>query len=58
MIYKLKKPKISGFKPDLIKIDVNGHEFEVIQSLRKFIFKFKPAIIVERGDHIKKYQKF
>ena len=55
--YLLKKPKIKNFKPDLIKIDVNGHEFEVIKSLKKIIFDCKPVIIVERGDHIKKISR-
>jgi FkbM family methyltransferase len=55
--YFLKKPKIKNFKPDLIKIDVNGHEFEVIKSLKKIIFDYKPVIVVERGGHIKKISK-
>ena len=55
--YLLKKPKIKSFKPDLIKIDVNGHEFEVILSLKNIIYKNKPVIIVERGDHIKKISR-
>jgi FkbM family methyltransferase len=55
--YSLMKPKIKNFEPDLIKIDVNGHEFEIIKSLQKIIFNSKPAIIVERGSHIKKISK-
>ena len=55
--YSLKKPKINNFKPDLIKIDVNGHELEVIKSLKKIIFDCKPVIVVERGGHIKKISK-
>tara|TARA_B110000259_G_scaffold152510_1_gene172498 strand:+ start:664 stop:1341 length:678 start_codon:yes stop_codon:yes gene_type:complete len=53
--YYLKKPKIKkNFKSDLIKIDVNGHELEVIKSLKHIIFSNCPVIIVERGKHIKK----
>lgn len=55
--YSLKKPRIKNFKPDLIKIDVNGHEFEIIKSLKKIIFNYKPVIVVERGSHIKKISK-
>ena len=32
---------------DIIKLDVNGHEFEIIKSLNKIIQKDKPIIFVE-----------
>ena len=32
---------------DLIKIDVEGHEVEVIESMMEYISKFKPNILIE-----------
>ena len=48
--------KISKFndKIDLIKIDVNGFEYFVIEGLSEIIKKNKPAIILETGKDIKK----
>ncbi len=56
--FNLKKPQIKNFKADLIKIDVNGHEYEVVKSLKHIIFRNNPALIIERGSHIKKISKF
>jgi hypothetical protein len=34
-------------KIDLIKIDVEGHEFEVMQGLEAYLKEFKPTILFE-----------
>ena len=49
----LVKSKISK-KPDLIKIDVNGHEFEIVKSMKKTIRKCRPVIILEELTKIEK----
>ena len=36
-----------GFVPDLVKIDVEGHEWKVIQGLDKTISEHKPTIFLE-----------
>lgn len=36
-----------AFEPDVIKIDVEGHEFEVLQGLRRTIQRNKPLIFLE-----------
>jgi FkbM family methyltransferase len=33
--------------PDMIKIDVEGHEFEVLQGASKLLFSRKPALAIE-----------
>ena len=33
--------------PHLVKIDIEGHEFQVIQGMRKVISQFKPVIVCE-----------
>ena len=55
-----KKIKINS-SVDMIKIDVNGYEFEIIKSLNKIIKKNKPIIFVEElkkiyliNDYLKK----
>ena len=53
----LKKVQIKT-KIDLIKIDVNGHEFSVIKGLKHVIKRDKPALIVETGDDIKKIERY
>tara|TARA_B100000989_G_scaffold85925_2_gene61682 strand:+ start:7161 stop:7961 length:801 start_codon:yes stop_codon:yes gene_type:complete len=35
------------FRPDIIKIDVEGNELDVIKSSNKILFNFKPVIIFE-----------
>jgi hypothetical protein len=35
-------------KPVLIKIDVEGTEFEVLKSMKKTLKKFKPNILLEK----------
>ena len=37
---------------DFIKIDTDGHEFEVLLGARKAIERFKPQIIFELGQYI------
>jgi len=43
-------------KISLVKIDVNGHEYSVVQGLRNIIKKDKPAMIVETDKNIKKIE--
>jgi len=54
----LKRAKGINTKIDLIKIDVNGHEFSVVKGLNKIIKRDKPALIIETGDDIKIIEKF
>ena len=54
----LKKIKKMKHKISLIKIDVNGHEYPVIQGLQKIIKRDKPAMIVETDKNIKKIETF
>ena len=54
----LKKIKKIKTKIDLVKIDVNGHEFSVIKSLSKIIKRDKPALIIETNDDIKIIEKY
>lgn len=35
------------FKPNTIKIDVEGHEVKVLRGLQETIFKFRPIIFIE-----------
>ena len=39
---------------DLVKIDVNGHELNVVKGILRLIKKDKPAIILEELDNITK----
>ena len=43
-------------KISLVKIDVNGHEYSVVQGLRNIIKKDKPAMIIETDKNIKKIE--
>ena len=36
-----------NYKPKFIKIDVEGHDFEVLKGMKKNIKKNKPIILVE-----------
>tara|TARA_B100001115_G_C15751912_1_gene367749 strand:+ start:89 stop:859 length:771 start_codon:yes stop_codon:yes gene_type:complete len=54
----LKKVKKIDTKIDLVKIDVNGHEFSVIQGLKHVIKRDKPVVIVETGDDIKDIERY
>jgi len=42
---------------DLIKIDTDGHEFEVLQGAKKSINRFKPQIVFEVGLYLLKERK-
>ena len=55
---RLKKFKLIQNKIDLIKIDVNGYEFEIIQSLNKQIAKDKPLLIIENNSKLQKISKY
>lgn len=46
-IYKLLLP-FNLFRKILIKIDVQGHELEVVEGMTNFIKEYKPIIIVEQ----------
>jgi FkbM family methyltransferase len=46
-----KMPEINN-SVDLIKIDVNGNEYEIILSIKKIINKNKPALIIENSKNI------
>ena len=58
----IKKFKLVNKKIDLIKIDTNGSEVEVVQSLLKIIKRDKPILIIENNNiqkiylHLKKYK--
>lgn len=57
VIFLKKMPNVKT-KIDLIKIDVNGHEFEIIKSLSRIIKKSKPVIITEEMSNIDLINKF
>ena len=58
--FKIKLDKFSYFdqKIDLVKLDVNGHEFSVIKGLKKLLLKDKPALILEELKNIDKIEFF
>ena len=43
-------------KISLVKIDVNGHEYSVVQGLRNIVKKDKPVMIIETDKNIKKIE--
>jgi FkbM family methyltransferase len=55
---KLKTMPSINNKIDLVKIDVNGHELNVIMSLKKLILKDSPAFILEDFENIDKIKNF
>ena len=65
--FKLNKNKITlkkydnlkyKIKPTFIKIDVEGHDHEVIYGMKKTIKKFKPVILIEyNSENFKKIYK-
>lgn len=57
-ILKLKKFKKIDSNIHLIKIDVNGYEFEIIKCLNKQIIKSLPVVIVENNKEINKISKY
>lgn len=49
----------TGLKPKIIKIDVEGHEFSVLQGMTRALTEVRPRIIVEcEARHIKEYTIF
>lgn len=40
-----------SLKPDLIKIDIEGHEFEALKATKKTIDKYRPLIIIEFNEN-------
>ena len=58
IILKLKKFKIINDKIDLIKIDVNGYEYEIIKCLKKQIVKDLPLIVIENNNEFKKISNY
>jgi len=53
----LKPPKFKE-NIDLIKIDINGNEYDAILSLKKTINKDKPALLIEGLDDMNKINSF
>ena len=58
IILKLKKFKIINDKIDLIKVDVNGYEYEIIKCLKKQIVKDLPLIVIENNNEFKKISNY
>ena len=54
----LRKPIIFKDNIDLIKIDVNGHEFEIVRSMKTTITKCRPVIILEELTKIEKISSY
>ena len=50
----LKKFKVINCKIDLVKIDVNGFEYEVIKGILPQIKKDRPLLIVENNNNLNK----
>ena len=55
---RLRKFTTLKSKIDLIKIDVNGYEFEVIKSLKLQIIKDKPLLVIENNSKLKKITQY
>ena len=57
-ILKLKKFRVINSNIHLIKIDVNGHEFEIVKCLKKQIVKNLPLMVIENNKKIHKIEKY
>tara|TARA_B100000575_G_C22934427_1_gene541288 strand:- start:94 stop:852 length:759 start_codon:yes stop_codon:yes gene_type:complete len=55
---KLKKYKMINKNIHLIKIDVNGYEFEIVKCLKKQIIKNLPVMIIENNKEINKISRY
>ena len=55
---KLKKFRVLNNNIDLIKIDVNGHELEIVKCLKKQIVKNHPLLVIENNKQISKIIKY
>lgn len=53
-LVRIKSLNSIKIKPDLIKIDVEGEEFQVLKSSEKIIKKYKPIILLELNNDFKK----
>ena len=53
----IKKFKLPKDKIDLIKIDTNGSEFDIINSIMKLLKRDKPILIIENNNISKIYNK-
>ena len=58
IILKLKKFKIIDNNIHLIKIDVNGYEFEIVKCLKKQIMINLPLMVIENNRKINKIAKY
>ncbi len=58
VILKLKKFRMINNNIHLIKIDVNGYEFEVVKCLKKQIIKNHPLMVIENNKEINKISKY
>ncbi len=57
-ILKLKKFRMINDNIHLIKIDVNGYEFEIVKSLKKQIIKNFPLMVIENNKKINEISKY
>ena len=57
-LVKIKTLNSTKIKPDIIKIDVEGEEFQVLKSSDKIIKKYKPIILLEFNNDYKKILNF
>ena len=57
-ILKLKKFRVINNKIHLIKIDVNGYEFEIVKCLKKQIIKNYPLMVIENNKKINEISKY
>ena len=55
---KILKPPSFKENISLIKIDINGNEYDTLKSLKKIIFKNKPALLIEGLDDMNKIKSF
>lgn len=55
---KFKKLDSFKFKPDLIKIDVEGMEYQILKVSSKTIKKYKPILLIEINNDINDIKKF
>ena len=58
IILKLRKFKKINDKIHLIKIDVNGYEYEIIKCLKKQIIRDHPLLVVENNKKIKNISNY
>ena len=57
-ILKLKKFELIKNNIDIIKIDVNGFEFEIVKCLKRQIIKSHPLMVIENNKEINKISKY